>query len=39
MQEKGIRCLPRTPEELGRAYDSRELWSTFGITPLRPGLD
>jgi len=39
MIENGIRALPRTPEELGRGYDATELWSTFGIVPLRPGLD
>ncbi|KAL2349633.1 hypothetical protein BJ546DRAFT_696292 [Cryomyces antarcticus] len=35
MQEEGVRALPRSMEMLGRCYDSREFWTTFGITPLR----
>lgn len=35
MQEQGIKALPRSMEALGRCYDSREFWQTFGLTPLR----
>ncbi|KAL1852765.1 hypothetical protein Daus18300_012097 [Diaporthe australafricana] len=38
MSEDGVRALPRSMEELGRCYDSRELWHTLGITPLKAGL-
>lgn len=38
MSENGVRALPRPMEELGRCYDSRELWQTLGITPLKAGL-
>lgn len=38
MQEEGIRALPRSMEALGRCYDTRELWQTLGITPLKAGL-
>lgn len=38
MQEEGVRALPRSMEALGRCYDSRELWQTLGITPLKGGL-
>lgn len=38
MVEKGIRALPRTAEETGRALDSREFWSTFDAEP-RMALD
>jgi hypothetical protein len=34
-----VRALPRSPELLGRCYDSREFWSTFGIAPERSGLE
>ncbi|KAJ3332034.1 hypothetical protein HDU76_001492 [Blyttiomyces sp. JEL0837] len=34
MTEKNVRGLPRTPQQLGRALDSREFWETFGIEPL-----
>lgn len=33
MEETGVRALPRAPEVLGRAMDSREFWSTFGLRP------
>ncbi|KAK4057272.1 hypothetical protein OIO90_001769 [Microbotryomycetes sp. JL221] len=33
MQEHDIRALPRTPQEIGRAMDSREFWETFKLTP------
>ncbi|KAG4438192.1 hypothetical protein IFR05_006316 [Cadophora sp. M221] len=35
MQEQGVRALPRDMETLGRSYDSREFWETFGIMPTR----
>lgn len=38
MQEEGVRALPRSMEVLGRCYDTRELWQTLGITPLKGGL-
>jgi len=33
-----VKALPRTPEALGRCYDSREFWSTFGVSPGRAGV-
>ncbi|KAH7336694.1 hypothetical protein BKA65DRAFT_553331 [Rhexocercosporidium sp. MPI-PUGE-AT-0058] len=38
MQEQGVRALPRDMETLGRCYDSREFWETFGIMPTRSRL-
>lgn len=38
MHEDNVRALPRSMEALGRCYDSRELWQTLGITPLKAGL-
>lgn len=38
MEECGVRALPRAMETLGRCYDSRELWQTLGIAPLKGGL-
>lgn len=38
MREDGVRALPRSMEALGRCYDSRDLWDTLGITPLKAGL-
>lgn len=35
MDEHDIRALPRTPETIGRALDSREFWTTFGILPVK----
>lgn len=35
MEEGGVRALPRSMETLGRCYDSREFWQTFGLSPLR----
>ncbi|KAL5314390.1 hypothetical protein ACEPPN_018816 [Leptodophora sp. 'Broadleaf-Isolate-01'] len=35
MREQGVRALPRDMETLGRCYDSREFWETFGIMPTR----
>ena len=39
MIEEGVRALPRTPEMLDRALDSREFWTTFGLSPLRARLE
>lgn len=33
MDEEGVKALPRSMETLGRCYDSREFWTTFGLTP------
>ena len=30
-----VRALPRSMEQLGRCYDTREFWSTFGLVPLK----
>lgn len=38
MKEEGVRALPRSAETLGRAYDSREFWSRFNLSPVRAGL-
>ncbi|KAK3377052.1 hypothetical protein B0T24DRAFT_620379 [Lasiosphaeria ovina] len=35
MVEEGVRALPRSMERLGRCYDSREFWATFGLAPLK----
>ncbi|PQE17134.1 hypothetical protein CJF30_00003832 [Rutstroemia sp. NJR-2017a BBW] len=35
MQEQEVRALPRSMEELGRCYDTRDFWSTFGIMPVK----
>ncbi|KXT16836.1 hypothetical protein AC579_6819 [Pseudocercospora musae] len=35
MWEEGVRALPRSMETLGRCYDSREFWRTFGLVPLK----
>ena len=35
MDEEGVRALPRSMEVLGRCYDSREFWKTFGLSPVR----
>ncbi|CEQ41006.1 SPOSA6832_02693 [Sporobolomyces salmonicolor] len=39
MDEHNIRSLPRTPQELGRALDSREFWREFGLMPVRGGYE
>ncbi|KAF6755346.1 hypothetical protein DFP72DRAFT_896542 [Ephemerocybe angulata] len=39
MQETGVRALPRNVEMLGRAVDSREVWATFGLMPLKARLE
>lgn len=38
MSEEGVRALPRSMDALRRCYDSRELWQTLGIQPLKGGL-
>ena len=35
MGETGVRALPRTPELIGRAMDSREFWDTFELEPVK----
>lgn len=35
MQEEDVKALPRSSEVLGRCYDSREFWETFGLAPLK----
>ncbi|KAH8652670.1 hypothetical protein BGZ60DRAFT_420006 [Tricladium varicosporioides] len=35
MAEEDLRALPRDMEKLGRCYDSREFWNTFGLMPVR----
>jgi hypothetical protein len=35
MGEEGVRALPRAIEVLGRCYDSREFWETWGLVPLK----
>ncbi|GAA6018141.1 hypothetical protein JCM10207_006092 [Rhodosporidiobolus poonsookiae] len=35
MLKHNVRALPRSPEELGRAMDSREFWSRFRLMPAR----
>ncbi|PMD29675.1 hypothetical protein L207DRAFT_444955 [Hyaloscypha variabilis F] len=38
MEETGVRALPRSMEILGRCYDTREFWTTFGLMPTRARL-
>jgi hypothetical protein len=38
MAESDTRALPRSSEELGRCYDSREFWDRFRIMPVRARL-
>lgn len=38
LNETNTRALPRAPNVLGRCYDSREFWETFGLGPVRAGL-
>ncbi|KXT06116.1 hypothetical protein AC578_1329 [Pseudocercospora eumusae] len=35
MWEEDVRGLPRSMERLGRCFDSREFWRTFGLVPLK----
>ncbi|KAA1073536.1 hypothetical protein PGT21_014849 [Puccinia graminis f. sp. tritici] len=39
MQEHNVRALPRSPALLGRAIDSRQFWTTFGLTPVRARME
>ncbi|KAF8857838.1 hypothetical protein BDZ45DRAFT_705040 [Acephala macrosclerotiorum] len=38
MRENSVRALPRSMEQLGRCYDTREFWKTFGLMPTRARL-
>lgn len=35
MVEDDVKALPRSMDVLGRCYDTREFWRTFGLAPLR----
>jgi hypothetical protein len=35
MADNHIEALPRSMEQLGRCYDSREFWTTFELMPSR----
>ncbi|KAL3420191.1 hypothetical protein PVAG01_08690 [Phlyctema vagabunda] len=35
MVEEGVRALPRSMEELGRCYDTREFFTRFGFSPAK----
>jgi hypothetical protein len=35
MADNHIKALPRSMEQLGRCYDSREFWTTFELMPSR----
>ncbi|KAF7852704.1 hypothetical protein EAF04_010899 [Stromatinia cepivora] len=35
MKENNVRALPRSMDDLGRCYDSREFWESFGVMPVR----
>ena len=35
MWEENVLALPRSMEMLGRCYDSRDFWHTFGLAPLK----
>jgi len=35
LEEQKIKALPRSMEQLGRCYDSREFWTAFGLMPVR----
>lgn len=37
MAEQQIRALPRSMEQLGRCYGSREFWETFDLMPAWSG--
>jgi hypothetical protein len=34
MAENDVKALPRSAEQLGRCYDSREFWEKFKIMPV-----
>jgi hypothetical protein len=38
LAENNVRALPRSAEQLGRCYDSREFWATFKIMPIKSGI-
>jgi hypothetical protein len=38
MIEEKVRALPRSMEQLGRCYDSREFWATFELMPARSSI-
>jgi len=35
MAENEAKALPRSAEQLGRCYDSREFWARFKIMPVK----
>jgi hypothetical protein len=35
LTENDVKALPRSAEQLGRCYDSREFWTTFKIMPVK----
>ncbi|KAK6592781.1 hypothetical protein H4I96_11379 [Botrytis cinerea] len=35
MKEHDVKALPRSMDDLGRCYDSREFWETFDVMPVR----
>ena len=35
LAENDVKALPRSAEQLGRCYDSREFWATFKIMPIK----
>lgn len=39
MREQGVRALPRAPELLGQALDSRDFWDTFKLEPVIAQID
>lgn len=39
MEEQSVRALPRTPETLGRALDSRDFWKDFKLMPIKGRLE
>jgi hypothetical protein len=38
MEEESVKALPRSMEQLGRCYDTREFWNRFHIMPVRARL-
>lgn len=38
MRQHDIRALPRSMQQLGRCYDSRDFWQTFALVPLKSRL-
>lgn len=39
MNEEGVRALPRSAEQMGRALDSTEFWNTFELEPVMTRLE